>query len=114
MGRRGKPRRSTAICCPGSKYGGTRFLRGPGRSGALGAASHGTRPGPGLPSQLESHQLSLSADARASDTERGQTLVDAFMRSTRSVPPLIAGDKTGDDRWYGKFVPVADRLFEEH
>jgi hypothetical protein len=27
---------------------------------------------------------------------------------------LIAGDKTGDDRWYGKFVPVADRLFEEH
>jgi hypothetical protein len=24
---------------------------------------------------------------------------------------LIAGDKTGDDRWYDKFVLVADRLF---
>jgi hypothetical protein len=27
---------------------------------------------------------------------------------------LIGGDKTGDDRWYDKFVPSADRLFEEH
>ena len=38
------------------------------------------------------------------------------MRSTRfrTAVLLIAGDKTGDDRWYDKFVPVADRLFEEH
>lgn len=27
---------------------------------------------------------------------------------------LIAGDKTGDDRWYETKVPVADRLFERH
>ncbi len=27
---------------------------------------------------------------------------------------LIGGDKTGDDRWYEKFVPVADRLYDEH
>jgi len=27
---------------------------------------------------------------------------------------LIAGDKTGNDRWYEKNVPVADRLFERH
>ena len=27
---------------------------------------------------------------------------------------LVAGDKTGDDRWYEKNVPVADRLFERH
>jgi hypothetical protein len=27
---------------------------------------------------------------------------------------LIGGDKTGDDRWYEKFVPLADRLFERH
>ena len=27
---------------------------------------------------------------------------------------LLGGDKTGDDRWYDKFVPVADRLFQEH
>jgi hypothetical protein len=27
---------------------------------------------------------------------------------------LIGGGKTGDDRWYEKFVPAADRLFEKH
>lgn len=27
---------------------------------------------------------------------------------------LIGGDKTGDDRWYEKFVPRADSLYEEH
>lgn len=27
---------------------------------------------------------------------------------------LIGGDKTGDDRWYESFVPIADRLYDEH
>jgi hypothetical protein len=27
---------------------------------------------------------------------------------------LIGGDKTGDSKWYEKFVPVADDLFERH
>jgi hypothetical protein len=27
---------------------------------------------------------------------------------------LIGGDKTGNDRWYGEYVPVADRLYDEH
>jgi hypothetical protein len=27
---------------------------------------------------------------------------------------LIAGDKTGDDRWYDVFVPRADQLYDEH
>ena len=27
---------------------------------------------------------------------------------------LIAGDKTGDDRWYETFVPRADDLYDEH
>jgi len=27
---------------------------------------------------------------------------------------LIGGDKTGDDRFYEIFVPVADRLYDEH
>ena len=27
---------------------------------------------------------------------------------------LVAGDKTGDDRWYDTNVPIADRLFERH
>jgi hypothetical protein len=27
---------------------------------------------------------------------------------------LIGGNKTGDDRWYEKFVPIADRLNAQH
>jgi hypothetical protein len=27
---------------------------------------------------------------------------------------LIGGDKTGDDRWYETYVPLADRLYDEH
>lgn len=27
---------------------------------------------------------------------------------------LIGGNKTGDNRWYEKYVPLADRLYEEH
>jgi hypothetical protein len=34
--------------------------------------------------------------------------------SCRTAILLVAGDKTGDDRWYETNVPVADRLFERH
>jgi hypothetical protein len=27
---------------------------------------------------------------------------------------LIGGDKTGDNRWYDKYVPLADKIYEEH
>lgn len=27
---------------------------------------------------------------------------------------LLGGDKTGKDRWYEEFIPVADRLYDEH
>ena len=32
----------------------------------------------------------------------------------RTAVLLVGGDKTGDDRWYENFVPVADRLFANH
>lgn len=32
----------------------------------------------------------------------------------RNAILLIGGDKTGRDRWYETFVPIADRLFDEH
>ena len=32
----------------------------------------------------------------------------------RSAILLIGGDKTGNDRWYEKHVPIADRLYDEH
>lgn len=27
---------------------------------------------------------------------------------------LLGGEKTGDNRWYEKNVPIADRLYDEH
>lgn len=27
---------------------------------------------------------------------------------------LIGGDKTGNDQWYDEYVPIADRLYDEH
>lgn len=32
----------------------------------------------------------------------------------RTALLLIGGDKTGDPKWYEKFVPVADHLFDLH
>lgn len=32
----------------------------------------------------------------------------------RTALLLIGGDKTGDPRWYEKFVPTADDLFDQH
>ena len=32
----------------------------------------------------------------------------------RAAILLIGGDKTGDDRFYERYVPVADDLYDEH
>ena len=32
----------------------------------------------------------------------------------RTAILLIAGDKTGDDRWYDTHIPVADQLYADH
>ncbi len=32
----------------------------------------------------------------------------------RTAILLIGGDKTGNPRWYDEFVPLADRLYDEH
>ena len=32
----------------------------------------------------------------------------------RTALLLIGGDKTGNPKWYEKFVPVADDLFDQH
>ena len=32
----------------------------------------------------------------------------------RTAILLIGGDKTGNDRFYEQFVPIADRLYDEH
>lgn len=32
----------------------------------------------------------------------------------RTAILLIGGNKTGDDRWYEKYVPMADKLYKQH
>ena len=32
----------------------------------------------------------------------------------RTAILLIGGDKTGDPKWYERFVPMADDLFDRH
>ena len=32
----------------------------------------------------------------------------------RTAILLVGGDKTGNDRWYSEFVPIADRLYDEY
>jgi hypothetical protein len=32
----------------------------------------------------------------------------------RSAILLIGGDKTGNDRWYAEFVPIADSIYDRH
>jgi hypothetical protein len=32
----------------------------------------------------------------------------------RTALLLIGGDKTGDDRWDDHFIPIADRLYDQH
>ena len=32
----------------------------------------------------------------------------------RAAVLLMGGDKTGDDRWYQEFIPVADSLYDAH
>ncbi len=32
----------------------------------------------------------------------------------RSAILLIGGDKTGNDRGHGEYIPIADRIYDEH
>jgi hypothetical protein len=46
---------------------------------------------------------------------RGRPLRTLYAFDPRRVSILLlGGDKTGDDRWYERNVPVADRLYGEH
>ncbi len=47
------------------------------------------------------------------------TKEDRSGRFTRSTPRqhailLIGGDKTGDDRFYDRMIPLAERLYDEY
>jgi hypothetical protein len=30
------------------------------------------------------------------------------------ISSSVGGEKTGDDRWYARFVPIADKIYDAH
>ena len=72
-------------------------------------------PALGFPhsSKVTSSRYSQMRELRTQSAGRPLRTLYAF-NPRRSAILLIGGDKTGDDRWYEKFVPIADRLFEQH
>lgn len=46
---------------------------------------------------------------------RGRPLRTLFaFDPRRSAILLVGGDKTGDDRFYDRMIPLADRIYDEH
>ena len=72
-------------------------------------------PNPGFPfsSQVMASRFPEMRELRAQAGGDPLRMLYAFDQR-RTAILLVAGDKTGDDRWYETNVPVADRLFEHH
>ena len=70
---------------------------------------------PGPPLHLEGQFIPAQSDARAKSAERGRPLrIFYAFDPLRTAILLIGGDKTGDDRFYARYVPVADRIYDRH
>lgn len=72
-------------------------------------------PNLGFPfsSQVKSSRYPEMRELRAQAGGDPMRMLYAF-DPRRTAILLVAGDKTGDDRWYETNVPDADRLFERH
>jgi len=72
-------------------------------------------PNLGFPfsSQVKSSRFPEMRELRAQAGGDPLRILYAF-DPRRTAILLVAGDKTGNDRWYETHVPIADRLFEEH
>ena len=72
--------------------------------------------GPTLPrphaDRIESSRHSNMKELRGKVNERHLRVLYAF-DPARTALLLIGGDKTGNPKWYEKFVPIADDLFDE-
>lgn len=74
--------------------------RGPDLGHPHSSGIHGSR---------HSHMRELRA-------QRGGNPIRVFYAfdPRRSAILLIGGDKTGDNRFYRRYIPIADRLYDEH
>ena len=73
--------------------------------------------GPSLPfpfsSGIEGSRHSHMRELRVQSGGRPIRIFYAF-DPRRSAILLIGGDKTGNDRFYDQFIPVADTLYDQH
>lgn len=73
--------------------------------------------GPNLPfphsSAIETSRHGHMRELRIQHAGRPYRILYAF-DPRRSAILLIGGGKTGKNRWYAQFVPVADKLYDEH
>ena len=76
-----------------------------------------TEHGPNLPfpysSDVRSSRHGRMRELRAQQAGRPIRVFYAFDPRRTSIL-LIGGDKTGNDRFYQEYVPVADDLYDEH
>ncbi len=61
----------------------------------------------------EGYGLGRTGDIHFQQDGRPYRILYAF-DPRRSAILLIGGNKTGDNRWYDVFVPIADRCYDEH
>ena len=73
--------------------------------------------GPTLPfpysSGIEGSKHSHMRELRIQHVGKPYRVLYAF-DPRRTAILLIGGDKTGNDRWYKEFVPIADALYDQH
>lgn len=64
-------------------------------------------------SDIKGSKHSQMRELRAQHKGRPYRVLYAF-DPRRMAILLVVGDKTGNDRWYEQFVPIADALYAEH
>jgi hypothetical protein len=72
-------------------------------------------PSLGFPhsSQIKNSKFGRLRELRIQCSGRPYRVLYAF-DPRRTAILLIGGAKTGNDRWYDVYVPIAERLYEEH
>lgn len=75
--------------------------------------AEGPRLGFPYSSKITSAKVSHLRELRIQHTGKPYRILYAF-DPRRIAILLIGGSKTGDKRWYEKFVPQAERLYAEH
>lgn len=64
-------------------------------------------------SDIEGSKISQMSELRPQHQGRPYRVLHAFDPRSMAIL-LIGGDKTGNNRWYEEFVPIADKLYEQH